>query len=300
VKAARWLAALRRGREGAADVLGMNLRNLGYIYPENPRRHFPIADDKLLCKEIMAREGIPTPRTHRVYRHFFELAALAKDLAPFPEFVIKPSQGSGGGGILVIAGRCEEGYLGVGGRPHSEHDLKKHLSDIIFGVHSFDLSDRAIIEERLHPHREVAALAPHGLADLRVILHRDRPVLAMTRLPTRASGGRANLHQGAVGVGVDLARGRTTHAVLKGEEVDRHPDTGEPLLDRQLPFWPQALDIAVRAARAVPLKYLGVDLALTPAGPMLLEINVRPGLEIQNANLAGLRALLGREAEEAP
>jgi glutathione synthase/RimK-type ligase-like ATP-grasp enzyme len=39
----------------------------------------------------------------------------------------------------------------------------------------------------------------------------------------------------------------------------------------------------------VELGYLGVDIVLTPdKGPILLELNARPGLGIQIANLAGL------------
>ena len=135
---------------------------------------------------------------------------------------------------------------------------------------------------------------------MRVILHRDEPVLSMTRIPTKASEGRANLHQGAVGAGIDLASGRTVHAVLKGDPVDKHPDTGVDLIGRAVPYWDRVVEISLRAARAVPLKYLGVDISISQGGPVLLEINVRPGLEIQNANVRGLRSILeGREHEES-
>jgi predicted ATP-grasp superfamily ATP-dependent carboligase len=36
------------------------------------------------------------------------------------------------------------------------------------------------------------------------------------------------------------------------------------------------------------LGYVGVDIVLDVSGPMVLEVNKRPGLEIQNTNLAGL------------
>lgn len=287
-KGAGWM----RVRERALGVLGMNQRNLAYIYPSNARKDFPAADDKVLTKEIMRRAGVPTPATYRIYSYFYELQDLEKDLLPHGEFVIKPAQGRGGGGIVVIAGSSDQGWTGVNGRNYTAQEFKKHISDIIFGVYSFDLSDRAIVEERIIQHEDMNVLSPLGLADVRVILYRDEPVLSMTRIPTRRSTGRANLHQGAVGAGIDLATGRTIHAILHGEPVDAHPDTGVKLLGRTIPYWEKVLATAKQAAKAVPLKYLGVDISITLAGPVLLEINVRPGLEIQNANLQGLRAIL--------
>jgi alpha-L-glutamate ligase-like protein len=278
-----------RTRECALSVLGMNRRNLGYIYPSNDRKYFPLADDKIRTKEVLAKAGVPVPETYKVYGHFFELLHLEEALEPYHDFVIKPSQGSGGGGIIVISGREGEAWKSISGKTFNLFDLKKHLSDIIFGVYSFDLSDRALVEARVVQHDEMSALSPFGLADVRVILYRDGPALAMTRIPTKASEGRANLHQGAVGAGIDLETGRTVHAVLNGEPLDRHPDTGVPLLGRQIPYWNEVMTVSRRAANALPLKYLGADVSISQTGPVLIEVNVRPGLEIQNANLQGLR-----------
>lgn len=279
-------------RHTALKVLGMNQRNLNYIYPNNARKDFPAADDKIRTKEIMTKAGVPVPETYRIYSHFYELQHLQRDLDAYNDFVVKPSQGSGGGGIIVVTGRLGDGWAGVSGRAYTLRDLKKHLSDIMFGVYSFDLSDRALIEARIVQHNEMAALSPLGLADVRVILYKDEPVLSMARIPTKDSDGRANLHQGAVGVGIDLINGRTVHAILRGRPAELHPDTGAGLIGKTIPFWGEVLSVARRAARAVPLKYLGVDISISRNGPVLLEINVRPGLEIQNANLKGLRSIL--------
>ena len=276
-------------RKHARAVLGMNQRNLHCIYPHNPRRHFPLADDKLRTKTLLQTAGVPVPVTYRVYRYFYELSDLKSDLLKYNDFVIKPARGSGGGGIVVIAGRDGDDWLGPGGRRYTLDELRKQISDIIFGVYSFDLSDAAVIEERVLQHAQMTILSPFGLADVRVILLQNQPVLAMSRIPTRASDGRANLHQGAVGLGIDLETGRTTHAILKNEPLRAHPDTGEALIDRVIPHWPEIMHIARRAAAAVPLKYLGVDIGVSDHGPVLIEINVRPGLQIQNANLVGLR-----------
>ena len=287
-----FLTRLSDASERAATVLAMNRRNLHYIYTRNQRKHFPLADDKLLAKQVLVAAGVRMPETLRSYSYFYELRSLERDLDAYHDFVIKPAQGSGGNGIIVIVGRAGRDWLGIGGKVYTLYDLQKHITDIIFGVYSFDLGDRAIIESRIIQHAEMEELSPLGLADVRVIMCDDLPVMAMTRIPTRQSDGKANLHQGALGVAIDLASGVTTHARFLGQPIDTHPDSGIALIGRTLPYWTELIELALRAARAVPLKYLGVDISISPDGPQLLEINVRPGLEIQNVNQRGMLAVL--------
>lgn len=283
-----WFSA----RESAARVLGMNERNLHYIYVHNERRHFRLADHKLMTKDILKKAGVPTPETYRVYSSFYELGGLERELAMYRDFVIKPAQGSGGEGIIVVAGRQSGGWTGISGKRYSAYDLKRHISDILFGVYSFDLNDQAVIEERVVQNSWMSRLSPLGLADIRVILCREEPIMSMTRIPTRASNGKANLHQGAIGVGIDIKSGLTGHAIHGGVPVKKHPDTGEAVIGLQMPHWDKVMSASRAIAGAVPLKYLGVDIALTEDGVVVLEINVRPGLQIQNANQRGLREAL--------
>jgi alpha-L-glutamate ligase-like protein len=115
----------------------------------------------------------------------------------------------------------------------------------------------------------------------------------MLRLPTRASAGRANLHQGGIGAGVDLGTGRTHHAVLHNRFVEAHPDTGASVIGRQTPCWREVLAMSRQVAAVVGLGYIGVDIVIdAKRGPMLLEANARPGLAIQIANARGLRPRL--------
>jgi alpha-L-glutamate ligase-like protein len=256
-----------------------------------------LADDKVLTKEVLEQAGLPVPATLRVYRYFFELQHLREDLAAHAEFVVKPARGRGGGGIVVITGRTETAWLGIDGRLHSVDAFRRHLGDILFGVYSFDLGDSVLVEERIRQHPAIEELSPLGLADVRVIVYQDRPTLTMIRVPISTSKGRANLHQGGLGIALDLASGRTGHAQHNGSEVTCHPDTGLLLAGRSIPFWDEVLRISRRTAEVFPLKYLGIDIVITPSGPVLLEINVRPGLEIQNVTRCGLRSLLDGERE---
>jgi hypothetical protein len=119
--------------------------------------------------------------------------------------------------------------------------------------------------------------------------------MAMTRLPTVESGGRANLHQGAVGAAIDFRDGAIFRGVLGQQEVWDHPSTGAALIGARLPFWHETVAAARRCSAALGLGYVGVDLVIDATrGVQVLECNAYPGLEIQNVNAAGLAERIER------
>jgi alpha-L-glutamate ligase-like protein len=203
--------------------------------------------------------------------------------------------------VIVVTERRGERFETLGGRQLSIRHLESHLSDILGGVYSLNQRyDEAMIEQRIHAHPLLAALSYRGLPDLRIVMFRGVPLLAMLRLATKASRGRANLHVGGIGVGVDLVSGRTTMAISGRRQIFAHPDTGQPLLRMRIPRWEDVLRIAARCADAVALGYLGVDIVLDEErGPLVLELNARPGLMIQLANRRGLRPLLTAAEQRA-
>ncbi|MCA9636872.1 MAG: hypothetical protein KC420_12670 [Myxococcales bacterium] len=278
-----WWQRWRAARERLSPVFGMNRRNVELVYAHNERRHYPIADDKILCKELFAEIGVPVAPTIAIGRGLFEVDAILELLRERESFVVKPASGSGGDGIVVVGERTESGWRTPKGREIAVHELRHHLANITFGSFSKEMEDRILVEERIVPHDLYNAFWPDGVCDLRIIVLRGRPLLSMVRVPTRRSGGRANLHQGGIGVAVDVASGLTYRAISRGELVDIHPESGELLIGRTLPEWRACVEVALAAASAVPLGYLGVDICVDHRwGPVILEINARPGLEIQN------------------
>jgi len=94
-------------------------------------------------------------------------------------------------------------------------------------------------------------------------------------------------------VGLDLASGRAIHAIWRDRPVVLHPDTQQPLSAICIPRWADILELATRSYDAVPLGYMGIDIVVDIRhGPVILELNARPGLSIQLANRRGLRRMI--------
>ena len=274
-------------------ILGINRRNADYTLAWNTRRLYPLVDDKLVTKRLSQAAGIAVPRLLAVARTYREARRVLDVLKEEPAFVLKPARGAIGNGILVLEQR--EGRLWRGAKPYSREDFEYHAAGIISGLYSLaGHADEAMVEERLETHPTLAPLRDDGVPDIRVIVYRGVPVMCMMRLPTRISAGRANLHQGAVGVGIDLVSGCTTNAMLRGHRIDKSPDTGKPLLGFELPDFDAVLRTAVAATDQTGLGYVGADVVLDATlGPVILELNARPGLAIQLANRTGLLPRLG-------
>lgn len=285
-------ASPKRLRE--QGIVGMNKRNVYYIAQHNPRHLYPTVDDKLQTKDLCQAHDIAVPKllgVCKIQRHVKELVEF---LVPYDQFVIKPAKGSGGKGILVISGRAGDVFLKPSGQPVTHQDLRRHVSNILSGLFSLGgKPDNALIEDMVQFTDDFKGFSYEGVPDIRVILFKGYPVMAMTRLSTHASDGKANLHQGAVGVGLSIRSGKAIGAVQHDAPIEKHPDTGRILSELVVPDWQQVLILASRAYEVSGLGYLGVDVVLDRRhGPLLLELNARPGLAIQMANRTGLEPRL--------
>jgi len=278
-----------------AGVLGMNRRNAGYILERNPRSLYPLVDDKVRTKTLAARHGIAVPELYAVVEASFEIGGLHAALLEHDGFVIKPAHGSGGAGILVVAGRRGRRYRRANGVLLEPEELEYHVANVLSGTYSLGgHPDRALVEYRVRFDRRFEGVTYLGVPDIRTVVYRGVPVMAMLRLPTRRSDGRANLHQGAVGVGIDLGSGRTRGGVCLDRLVEEHPDTAQAVAGLELPGWEELLALAARCWDLTGLGYLGVDVVLDEhLGPLMLEMNARPGISIQIANRTGLLPRLG-------
>ncbi len=279
-----------------SDILGLNARNHLYTSQFNSRKGKKIAQSKLLTKRFLKKHGFPHPELFAVFKKLndvpkYDWGSLRRN------FVIKPSEGYGGDGILIIKRRIDsERFQTIQNKELLIDDLKLHVLDILEGNYSkYDTPDIAFIEERVPKHPKFKRYAYRGTPDIRILIFNQVPIMAMLRLPTQNSGGKANLHQGGLCVGLDLATGITTHGMIYDRPVTTVPDSNLKVNGLRIPHWDEMLTIALKVQEKIGLGYLAVDFVLhKDKGPMVLELTVSAGLGIQIANRAGLRRRLDR------
>ncbi|MBP7740655.1 hypothetical protein KA089_00545 [Candidatus Woesebacteria bacterium] len=279
-----------------SDILGMNGR---YKYTKkNPYSAKQYGFSKLKTKELLRENGIPTAEVFHIFESLQDLENINWETIPVP-FVIKPASGSAGKGIIVITSKKPNKleWQSSDGEKLTEIELGLHIENILDGEFStWGTTHKAIVEEMIPAHPDLIKYSFKGTPDLRVIVFNKIPVMAMIRIPTRDSKGKANLDQGAIGLGIDMATGITTFGVNgKSGIIAEFPGTKKKVAGIQIPSWNKLLETAVKAGEAAGFIYMGADLFIHPEkGPMIVELNGYPGLSIQICNKAGLKKRLER------
>ncbi len=274
-----------------SSVLGINSRNIDFVMALNSREHFGLVDDKLVTKRILLENGFPTPPLYAQARCHFEIADFLKRLQSRDRFVVKPSRGYGGAGISVVIGKKGSEWVLSSQNVFTHIEQRRYVADILYGVYSMDQTmDQAFAEATISGHPALSRICRKGIPDVRIIVCKGIPVAAMIRIGTEASGGKANLHAGGFAVGIDPGTGRTTDGWSRGKRIRRHPEADIELAGHEVPHWNQLWKLAGELREVFPLDYMGVDLSIDALrGPAVIELNARPGLEIQNVVGRGLR-----------
>jgi alpha-L-glutamate ligase-like protein/uncharacterized protein (TIGR02421 family) len=276
-------------------ILGINARDLLYLRPFNKEKAIQIADSKLKTKTFLSTRGIPVPKLYAVIKKISDFEKIKFERYNHG-FAIKPNNGSKGKGIIIIEKQVGDNFYSPTGDIYSKSDLKQHIFEIINGTYSLNnaIKDQAFIEQYIQTIDELKVFFDYGLPDIRVIVHNLVPVMAMIRIPTNKSKGKGNLHQGAIGAGIDIAKGVVTTAYYNNRMIREIPGRG-PIIGFKIPFWDEILKISTNAQLATNLGYLAADIAIDRhAGPTLLEINARAGIGIQLANQKPLLKRLER------
>ena len=277
-------------------ILGMNARNLLYISKYNSTANKKFADDKIFTKNFLGSREIGVAKLYHVIKNHLQLTPEFFKSLP-SSFVIKPNRGYGGGGILVIKEKTENSFINASKEKINTETLYRHCIDILEGKYSISgVHDQILFEETLESHQDFRNLTELGLPDIRIIVFNLVPILAMARIPTAESEGKANMELGAIGMGIDIGTGKTTGGAHYSNFVRKLPN-GQSTIDFQIPFWEEILSTVSKIQHMTKIGFLGVDIVITKTGVKVLEINARAGLKIQIANKAHLRKRLEKVAD---
>ena len=278
----------------ANEVLGINRRNRDYVENSGGVRRQQV-DDKQLCKTILAKNNLPhvpslfVVETRRDINTFWDILYQHKAVA------IKPAQGSGGSGLMLLLVDDQNNIKSKGGNKVPRDEIIFHLMGILNGDFSNgNMADKALVEPIIKDDESICRIhEDSGLSDIRIVVYKGIMQMAMLRLPCVESGGAANLHAGGIGCGIDLESGHCSYAVRYDKPIGFHPDTGYRLANIKTPYWGQISTMMGSLNDMFQMNYLGIDLVIDERrGPLLLEVNARPGLAVQIANKSGLRGLL--------
>lgn len=265
-----------------SEFLGMNLRNQKYIDWDKSRTDF--TNSKLKTKLFLSARQIKVPKLHAIIKNHKDLQNF--DFANLPaKTVIKPNKGSQGKGIIPFQKKVNGDLISVSNKTYKSEVLHKHIQEILDGKYSMGfLPDVAFFEEKIDTHKALREYAPIGLPDIRIIVYKGFPVLAMLRMPNEKSGGKANLNAGAWGLGIDIVSGKVKTCYQDGQLQKNNP-----YFNFQVPFYSEALQMAVKIAEITNISFFGCDIAISKNGPVLIELNSKPGLKIQYVNNIGLK-----------
>jgi len=247
---------------------------------------FLITEDKRRFEPWCREHGLPTVP---VLAEFADGCLVAPDPPrPLParDLFSKPTDQYGGEGARrwrsVGGGRWADGAGG-----HYDHTA------LMAALAAQSRGGRVILQECLVNDPALAHLSSGALCTVRILTARPpggapEPVCALYRMSVGESS-TDNFSVGGIAAPVDLATGRLGPGVrgdprLLVAPVSRHPDTGAALDGSLLPYWEEAKALALRAhTRLRALACVGWDVALTPAGPVLIEGNFAPGARLAQA-----------------
>jgi len=255
----------------------------GSIY--DPLQRFAI-DRELLPKDnqiltsdkglwhIMARSlEIPTPRYFGEIDpddEFRERIYSLLNSENVPGLFIKPQRGAGGRNAVVA--RMVEGEVIITDAVDNARPLSK-----------FTINESCVIEEAITQHSGISDIYSSSVNSIRFItvLTRAKMVHEIGAMMKFGIGGSMidNRSRGGIAVRIDLEGGVLSGngISMSGEIFESHPDSGIRFDGTCLPCWQEIREVAKETQRKFTFqKLLGQDIALTPDGPVIMELNSHP------------------------
>ncbi len=268
------------------------LLNWSYSYSKEQNA---FADNKLLFGEFLVKNNIPTPRIffHNAKNKFtyksdiFNIETKNEFVSFLENFFneqkieyifCKPIDGTMGENIFII----EKNTLGK---------ITDKLIQLVF-TRAF------IFQELILQHEALKKINFSCINTLRIVTYKNKDndveILSGFIRLGRAGSIVDNAHAGGIVVPFNKETGKMCHEGLQlidngGGIYYKHPDT-EVIFDNfQIPYYTQVRDIVTKVSSLFNIPLLGWDIAITPNGPVIVEVNTDFHLLLSDRMEKGLK-----------
>jgi hypothetical protein len=249
------------------------------LRPEVQRYDYQIVfNDKAVSELVCRGVGLRLPRyfgelePSSQYRD--QIESIFRVNADLNKIIIKPVLGHAGRGIDV-AYRSESGLLVKTGAT-------------VIPLKDYRLAGTAIVQEYVQQHPKIAEISSRSVNTIRLVtLWTKSGETILVSASMRFGVGNAhvdNWSSGGIAVGVDHHTGRLMDVAFdkSGNRFYKHPDTEFVFAGFPLPYWEETVEIATKLQKEANFyRLIGVDVAITPDGPILIEMNANPDIVFQ-------------------
>ena len=247
-------------------------------------------NDKLLFARICERADLPTAEIIAHVRaggyETLQGEPVSRETLELPEadLFAKPSMGKGGRGTAIAH------YIGKGRYEYSDGGTMT-ARELLDSLAARSNEQPLLIQKRLFNHPEMLDLCANALCCVRIMTCRNENggfevTNAVLRMAQKMESTVDGLHRGGIAARVDVETGALGYGTDLGFKpgvgwVDRSPRNGAQIAGRVLPEWPATRDLVLRAHATFPYKaWVGWDVAITPDGPVIVEGNGAPCVDI--------------------
>lgn len=194
---------------------------------------------------------------------------------------IKIPEGFGGEGFFAGTVLSDDSIVTVKAL-NEEHALT--ISQVLDRYRQVIATEGLLFESFIEQHESFAQFNPSSVNTLRVWVLQTGDEVEVIGTYIRI-GREGNLTDNGGGGGIMcpvnletgvLEKGLTTSTPFR-DEFEQHPDHQAQIYGVKLPFWDDILVCAVTTLKKLPYtKFIGLDLAMTTTGPLIIEVNVSP------------------------
>lgn len=152
-----------------------------------------------------------------------------------------------------------------------------------------------VIQEGVNQHKIMDNIYPYSVNTFRIVTElKNSNVTILFALLRMGCGGMQidNASSGGIYIKIDSKTGELGKIAIADnrKEYTHHPDTLFKFENYKIPVWNDIIEFAKEIAnKYAPIKYIGWDIAYSTNGPILIEGNNGPGIEIIQDHFGGIR-----------